>query len=68
MEAYRYSKNPSVKNIKVVFSTNNSKYGNFSEAFRRDYGRTLDIAYDRYEECFDKIVGGNKQYLKKAGE
>lgn len=62
------SHNPSVKNIKVVFSTNNSKYGNFSEAFRRDYGRTLDIAYDRYEECFDKIVSGNKQYLKKAGE
>lgn len=56
-----------VKNIKIVFDTCNSKYGNFSEAFRRDFGRTLDIAYDRYDECFDKITRGNKQYLKKVG-
>lgn len=61
------SHNPNVRNIKINFSTNHSKYGNFSEAFRRDYGRTLDIAYDRYEECFDKIISGNKQYLKKVG-
>ena len=55
------------KNIKIVFSTSNSKYGRFSEAFRRDFGRTLDIAYDTYDECFDKITKGNKQYSKKAG-
>lgn len=55
-----------LKNIKITFSTCNSKYGNFSEAFRRDFGRTLDIAYDRYDECFNKIVNKNKQY-KKVG-
>lgn len=58
---------PNVKNIKVIFSTNHSKYGNFSEAFRRDFGRTLDVAYDRYDECFEKMNRGNKQYLKKVG-
>lgn len=61
-----FSQNPNVRNIKIIFSTNHSKYGNFSEAFRRDFGRTLDVAFDKYDECFEKIQKGNKQYLKKA--
>lgn len=61
-----FSQNPNVRNIKIIFSTNHSKYGNFSEAFRRDFGRTLDVAFDKYDECFEKIQKGNKQYLKKV--
>lgn len=57
--------NQNARNIKVIFGTTHSKYGNFSEAFRRDFGRTLDIAYDRYDECFSKME--SKQYLKKVG-
>lgn len=57
--------NPKAQNIKIIFDTNHSKYGKFSEAFRRDFGRTLDIAYDRYDECFSKMI--EHKQLKKVG-
>ena len=58
---------PKIKNIKIVFSTNNSRYGKFSEAFRRDFDRTYDIGYENYDECFEEITSDCKKYLKKAG-